>query len=602
MSRFVPFALLLALAACSKPPQQQQPDPETKSATADPWGAAAAKLRRDTEPATVRAVLAALSAEVGSGPGEKLPAATDAQLGALAALVPLSPADRDELRGSVFTAHDPAYLADCFYLRDCARALELDALPPEARADRAFAWVCRQVYLNPWLLPASGDDDRLVTTALPPTAVLRRGFGSAYERLAVFLALAQQLDLDACLIGGPKPGPLLEAFQVRVPPKATRAEVLAALRAAVPRGPFWAAGVRVGNGVRLYDPWRGAPAPVPLAQLRANPDAAKDWFADPANAGKITPDDARAATVHLAVPVNALSPRMATFEAKLGAQVGVRVASDAQALEARREAYPDPKPAFWNPPIEPFAYGRCARTFLPLELGGTATGALGSRLYDRSMREQIPLSAFAFDERVTASAAQSRLQAVAVGTLGTSFIEPPNTRERLQRGRYADAAREAVGKQEQFSAGLERLRTQDAAARAAEVTAWVNEVNAAYFDLARAQQDRDAGAQTVAQAAIERCWKAPPALWLVDRASAEVGRAEAALVLALCKHEQAERAQTRAESAPADAARAADARAAWASASAAWRTYEQYAAAQAGFPGRAEHAAALAARAAALAK
>ena len=144
------------------------------------------------------------------------------------------------------------------------------------------------------------------------------------------------------------------------------------------------------------------------------------------------------------------------------------------------------------------------------------------------------------------------------------------------------------------------MRTQDAAGRAAEIAAWVNEVNAAY--LARAAADRDPGARADAEAAIERCWKAAPARWLVDRASAEVGRAEAALVLALCKHEQAERAQTRADGAPQEAGRAAEDKGAWTSATAAWRTYEQYSSAQSGFLWRAEHAAALAARAAALAK
>jgi hypothetical protein len=599
MIRFAPLALLLALVACSKPPQQQTADPEAQGARVDPWAATAAKLKRDTEPATVRAALSALNGEVGSGTGERLPAVTDAQLDALAALVPLAPTDRDELRGSVFSAHDPVYLADCFYLRDCARALELDALPPEARADRAFAWVCRQVYLQPWVI---NERDVFLAPALPPTTVLRRGFGSAYERLSVFLALLQQLDLDGCLIGGPKLGPLVEGFSLTFPPKITPAEGLERLRAAVPRGPFWAAGVRLGNDVRLYDPWRAAPVPLPLSQLRANPDAAKAWFADPVNAGKITAEDARAATVYLAVPVNALSPRMATFEAKLGAQLGAKVSYDVKALEALRAAHPDPKPAFWNPPNEPLAYGRCARTFLPLDLGGTAGGQPGGRLYDRALREQIPMSAFDFDARLTARAAVERLTAVAAGGLLTAFLEPPNMRERLQRGRFAEAAREAVAKQDQYAAGLERLRTQDAAARAKELTAWIAETNAAHTDLVRAEVDRDPNARAAAQAAIERCWKAPPAVWLVDRASAEVGRAEAALVLALCKHEQAERAQARADSAPADAVRAADAKGAWATAASAWRTYEQYADAQVGFPGRADHARALAASAAERAK
>ena len=41
--------------------------------------------------------------------------------------------------------------------------------------------------------------------------------------------------------------------------------------------------MRAGSDVRLFDPWRGMVFPVTLNQLKANPDAAKEWFEDKAN-------------------------------------------------------------------------------------------------------------------------------------------------------------------------------------------------------------------------------------------------------------------------------------------------------------------------------
>ena len=78
-----------------------------------------------------------------------------------------------------------------------------------------------------------------------------------------------------------------------------------------------------------------------------------------------------------------------------------------------------------------------------------------------------------------------------------------------------------------------------------------------------------------------------------------MGLAEATLLLALCKHEMAERSQTRFERATGtDVARLRlDAIASWQTADSAWRSYRERSAAHAGFPGRAAHAQSLAARA-----
>ena len=121
---------------------------------------AAAKLKKDTDLAATKSALTTLTNDVSIQEGEKLPAMSDEALAALAALVPLSAADREEIRGAAFSSHDSVYLADCFYLRDAARSLALTGLPVEKQAELAFAWVCRQVYLHPWVQLLPGTDGR----------------------------------------------------------------------------------------------------------------------------------------------------------------------------------------------------------------------------------------------------------------------------------------------------------------------------------------------------------------------------------------------------------------------------------------------------------
>ncbi|MBM3980777.1 MAG: hypothetical protein FJ304_10920 [Planctomycetes bacterium] len=586
------FALALALiGGCGKPPPPVDPAGDSVTTKVDPWKTTGPRLKKSTELAECKSALAALSADTGAETGRKLTPITPEVLAALAALVPLSADDSAEVGAPVFTSHDAGYLSDCFYLRDAARALGVAGLPPEQQADRAFAWVCRQVYLYPWLrqLP----NGALEPTALPPVAVLRRGYGSGLERMYVFLALAQQLDLDVCLIGGPDAGKV----EARGGPVITYTYADTVARA--PRGPFWAVGARVGTDVRLYDPWRGTALPVTLNQLRTNPGAATAWFEDKANVSGATPDDAKKATAFLAVPVNALTPRMTMFEAHLKGDLGLRVAIDAKALQAR---FPDPKPAFWLTAGD-YDYGRAARSFFPAEMGGGERNTQRGKLYDIYVLQQIPQAAFQLPAGLDRPDARDRLQGLAAGTLAAAYIEPPNPRERVQRGQFQEAARDVVAKQERFADGLERLRVNKDVPR--QIDEWVAGANDVYLQLTRAIEiEKTAPAIEMAQQAINEHWKAPGALYIIDRASAEVGRAEAAYLLALCNHEQAEGAQVRADRAtPADADRLrAEAATAWENARAAWRSYEQYVGAHAGFPGRAAHGKALAARAAAHAK
>src|SRR5579883_2230268 len=572
---------------CSKPPTTATVADNTNvGPKGDPWKAAGARLKKQTDLAATKTTLATLTSEV----GQTLPTLNEGDLAALASVVPLSPADREEIRGAAFSGHDPLYLADCLYLRDAAKSLALTGLSPDQQADHAFAWVCRQVYLQPWVRPVGGQ--AYEPTALPPTTVLRRGFGSGLERMYVFLALLQQLELEGCLIGGTDAGRTESRMGVPISyPHLTQFKV--------PRGPFWAVGVRVGNDVRLFDPWRGQPFPVTLNQLRAKPEDAKTWFEDKANISGATLDDARKATVFLAVPVNALSPRMAAFETHLKSELGVKVAYDLKSLQSMQAAL-NPKPEFWNPPNDPFAYGRVARSYWPLDMGGSdRTPQSPARLYETSLREQIPTSAIRPPDGLADGPAK-RIAAVSGTLLGMAFIESPNPRERIQRGQFQDAAKDIVTKQEQFSAGLERLRTEDAAHQKELIKEWIETANMLDFAIGRANVDNDPEAQAAAAARMEAHWKEPGARLLVDRASAEVGRAEAAFLLALCKHEQAERAQLRFERATGSdvAALKLDALDAWKTALSAWRTYEQLSSAHAGFPGRSAHAKTLSERAA----
>jgi hypothetical protein len=604
VTALVAGALALVGTGCGKPPRSSTSTPDDPGGLpkgGDPWVATVSRLKKETDLATCKQALGGLKADFGTDEGKKLPVLSDEAFAALSAVVPLAPGDINQVRSATFTDHDAVYLGDCFYLRDAARALALDGLPPERQAQLALEWVCRQVYLSPWLFRQG--PRTFTTTVLPPTAVLRRGFGSGLERMYVFLALLQQLELDACLIGGPTPSSTIVQLNVPgVKEVPDTPEALAAVAVHAPRGPFWAVGVRVGSDVRLFDPWRGQPCPVTLAQLKSNPDTAKAWFEDKANASGVTLEDAKQATGFLAVPVSSLSPRMSVLEAHLRPELGVKLAFDARALRA---GFPDPKPAFWNPPEDPCAYGRAARSYLPVERGGDDQAPQSpARFYESSLRDQIPPTAFSSDAGLNRlledlpPLAADRIRMTARIRLAVAFVEPPNPRERIQRGQFQEAARDLVAKQEMSAVGLERLRINKDADQL--IKDWIGEEKDLYLALSRAQLNKDRADEAAATAAIEAHWKDGGVLLLLDRAGAEVGQAEAALLLALCKHEQAERAQVRLERAtPAEAEQMKpDVLGAWRTALSAWKSYQQSAAAHAGFPGRAAHAKELAARAA----
>ena len=177
---------------------------------------------------------------------------------------------------------------------------------------------------------------------------------------------------------------------------------------------------------------------------------------------------------------------------------------------------------------------------------------------------------------------------------GSAFLEPPTPRERVQRGQFQEAARTLVEHQDDFGRSLLRVRNTPEAEK--QVREWAEKAKEIY---------RSFGTDPNAGVTLDAHWRTPGAALLLDRMIGEVGQAEAAFLLALCKHEQAERLQARLEhAAPPEAATLKNgAIDAWKVALSEWRSYrEQHAAAQAGKPGLAEHIKSLVRRAEKLAQ
>jgi len=593
----------LAVGGCSKPdPRITQSQTGNQAAKADPWETAAKRLAKETDPAGTRGALNKLAEDLAARTDVPSPPGLTADAEkALVALARLAPEDVEVVRPAAYTAGDAVYLAECLYLRDAARSLDPVGLPPAEQARAAFAWVCRQVYLRPWLT-----DGRFVP-AVPPTYVLRRGWGTGLERATVALALFQQLGLDAGLVGPPDAADRSVGY---APPWLTVAESPAA------PGPFFAVAVRAGADVLLFDPFAGRAFPAPLAQVKANPDLLKPWADDKEHPWKVPADVVKQATVYLSVPLPSLAPRMATLEERTKAELGAVLAVDLKAVRDRFAAAPPAGPGLadvkvWNPPGDGLAYPRVLASFLPPDEGGTDHRPQGQRLVDLYPTTRIPAREILFGPGVLPDglmfpAVADRLRGAAGHGYEAAFVTPPAPLERLQRGQLQDATRMLTERQDGFARGLEQMLN----VTPEQLDAWVKTANRVYGALRQAEYPDPTQARpnpptdpavAAARAAVEEFWRTtgPVAQGVAARITARIGRAEASYLLALAKHEEAERQQLRAEKAGEGAAARAKATAAnsWAEAANTWRSYLDQGANLPGLELRNAHARRLAARA-----
>jgi hypothetical protein len=286
------------------------------------------------------------------------------------------------------------------------------------------------------------------------------------------------------------------------------------------------------------------------------------------------------------------------LQKKIEAFVDVNLAINPVQLLDR---FPDPKPAYWNPPEDRFAYGRTSRVFLPMEQGGDADryDPRGRLLHDLYFRSLLPpasriVPADLLQNQTVIDDIKQRIEERVKVAYLTAYLQPPTPRELVQRGQFKDASQALVQRQDEFGKSLLRVQNTDDAKK--KMRAWAERTSELY---------RSLGSDPNARAAIDENWASPGAALVLDRAVGEVGQAEAALLLALCRHEQAERVQSRLEHAKGDdlSNLRQAAASAWDTAAKEWGGYrEQFAGSHSTSQAVADHIRALADRARRLAR
>ena len=598
---FVFAALVVSLLGCStKPPAYVAVSQEKLNE--DPWGRVVTQLRKETEIGSCRRILETLRSDLALNTDLQFQPASltpDAEK-TIRQLLNLNEQEAREIRSASYSALDAVYLAECLYLRDVARSLDLTGLPPTRQAEIAFQWVERQVQLNHWTTSIRGQVQ--IMPPAPPSLALTRGAGSALERAYVFLALLQQIGLDGCLIGPPEAGGRSWTYATDPKPDAP------------PHGPFWAVGVRIGADVLLFDPRRGEPLPGPggtgiatLAQIKANPDQLKPWFEDKARPWDVTTADVKVATAFLAVPLNALAPRWQRFEKEMRVDsppirlmidpVGIRTrfATEAKLVDL----------SFWNVPADLFNYTRALGSFTLSKDGGFCPLP---EMVQKFSFDLVPWELFKVPDAILGvPEVVERLRLVSASTFATALVAPPSPRERIQRGQFVEVAPYLVKKRLDFAAAQERTRTDRN--REAVIEEFAMKARNVYEKLllARSKQAANPLAVSEAEQAVERFWKEEATTFgaLVDLAVAEAGLAESTYLIAVCLHEQAERVQLRLERSMTDpklkatvAVTKLKTTEAWQESKAWWKRYDPYAEGQNHtYPGRLDHTRRLAERA-----
>ena len=350
----------------------------------DPWLTATGEIVRQPDAVTARRVLNQLNSDLDAA-NQTLPLLSHETASQYAAIFHPSPDEAKDWASKNFTPMDGNYLGESLFFRAVARSLDVDGLTDEQKAAAAFDWVCRQIYLRPWMMP--GPDGPVLMPALPPQEVLRRGYGTGVEREAVFLALTRQLGLDAVLVGPPG----AEA-KLRYEPLPHNF---------IHRGLFWAVGVRVDDDVILFDPWFGEAIPGPdgkgiarLSAAKTTPSLVIHWIESKKANFPAKLEDVTGATTYLATPLNSLTPRMASLETQLASQIGVKLAVNVKEIASRCAKLPGGPAKWYSPPInvDPFTVSHGLGVFMPVIEGGYDPRPADQRQLAFVAREIEPIS------------------------------------------------------------------------------------------------------------------------------------------------------------------------------------------------------------------
>lgn len=550
----------LLLSGPTSPPTNRG----TGSAQAAESGVEAARqsLTRQTDLETCRGALGQINSELGENPKLSAPALTAEQRDRLRQNAGLSDDELTEIESGNYTTLDGQHLEHCLLFRDAANALEVKGVRGEIggetvhetaleRAERAFAWVVRQVRLR----EVGGE-------VVPPAFVLRRGWGSAVERALVFLSLLEQIG----------------------DPAAARPELLGCLLS-VPdqtgRSPFWACGVVVGDGkdVYLFDPRLGLPLPGPngkgiatLAQAAKQADVLQQLKADKYRYD-VTAEQARSAEGRIYCPLSSLSLRMRHLQEQLlPPVVRIRLAwNPAQALRRLKAAgvgqAPQPGGKSKAAPVEVWKNGiGLLRRFLTPDEGGVDKGEpmpfaeLGGFTLPNDPTKTVapkrqrflwhlvpwpefpPL--FRNKERFPYSIELGfRVRQLFANPFTASAMEPGKARDQQIRGRYRLAAQELVSERDRLRS--QRMVASDLAKLEPKINAWVQEAFREYAAQARTKSPDE---RKEVEQRIRNLWtekQAEPVYQLLFHAIAEARLPEITYMLGLNWQEQAEQLQAR---------------------------------------------------------
>ena len=535
LGAFAWLVLGLVSAGCGSS-EKPKPTDTGKKQQDDPWLRVAPVLRQDSDVTTCRRVLSELNQGLASAPVDSQRKLSDADAAFAQRALNLSDAEVKEIRSVGYTALDPNHLEEALYLRDIARSLDIAKLPIADRAQAVFQWVCRQVVLHPW---ATTLDTKTVqpNPPVPPSFVLRRGSGSGLERMLVFAALCQQLELEAYLIGPAEAAGQPMLYQV--PGKL----------AEFPRGPFWAVGVRDRADILLFDPWKELAypgkngRPATLADVRANPRDMAVWLDDKASAWPVTAEDLKKGEVFLVASLSGATPRNKTLEEKLSAELGVKLHINlADAKKTAEIAAKEIPVHFYSPAAEPYSPTRALSSILPTNEGGTSTQELG--VFALYKLDQIPKGELLkIPAGLDLKEPKERLVAKPVAIFAGAFLSPPTPREKIQRGQFVEVTQNLVKLREFFNDADTRQKGVDSSANVT-VKDWINQTNILYSRFYSANP----ADQPQFRAQIEEFWKqsSPLLEGVLNSAIAQPGLAESTFLLAMAKHEQAERAHSRA--------------------------------------------------------
>lgn len=447
----------------------------------------------------------------------------------------LQPDEVGEAARSEFTTLDAYYLDEALLFRDIARSLDVSKLPPVERANAAFGWVVRNLRS---LDPAS--------PATPLAFDVSRGAATPLERAYAFLALLQQLKVDAALIGDDNGNP---------------------------QG-IWAVGVLVDGQILLYDARLGMPLPGPdgkgiltLAQARSNPDAFKPLAIDAKLKYDVTPERAKKSAVFVTAPLSSLSNRIRYLQQVLP-EDAVQLATDLKAtIERFSKAVGSaeaPPVRAWCPPA-PDAYPRLLYAFLPPgEGGGDRTPPASSRIA-QFYQSRIPIGVLPQFLQVLQGEPGRRVR-VEFEFRSTMLSQPGQARDLMNRGRFREATEllEAVRAEA-------RRRTKDPHELETSTREWADGARAYFAEVSRREKGRtdlNSGVNLdELRTQMENGWKSTrgPQAFIISLV-AEPLAAEATYLLGQCKQEEAERLACHPET-------AASAKPAWVSAQRWWTSF-----------------------------